>query len=550
MERQLAGSKQNSTNSSKPPSSDGLAGESRQRGRRERCKSRRKPGGQPGHRGHHRRPVPPEQVNEVRDVVPAHCGHCGGGLPANVTEAETTGTTHCHQVVEVPPLAAHIIEYRCHRVVCPRCRHSTRAAVPAEAQRQTGPQLTALIAYLTVTCRMPRRVVEQVLEQVLGIPMSLGNTQACWEEASAATAEPCQQLEQQLPREAVLNVDETGWRTSGQKRYLWAFVAARFVVYAIALTRGSELLIRMLGAVFEGILCSDRFSAYLSYHDWGLILVHSGTGVRRRVYTVGVRKTQNGNPGLQEVRMRLCYSVSLLLALATARPITAQYTTASLGGTVTDSSAAAVPEARITVRNTATGFTQETVSAADGAFIFSRLPLGTYELRVERAGFNTYAQSGIRLTVDQMATQNVVLQVGQLTEQVTVQATQELITTRTATAGQLVEQRQIKELPLQGRRPERLIYLAAGTVDLGRNACRICGHGGVYPGQETAGVNGAGLAQVNFQLDGTSHNDTYLNAGLPFPNPDAVQEFNLQSSNFSAEYGNAAGGIVNIVSRS
>jgi len=231
-------------------------------------------------------------------------------------------------------------------------------------------------------------------------------------------------------------------------------------------------------------------------------------------------------------------------------PALSQYTTASLGGTIADGSGAAVPEARVTVRNVETGFTQTTESATTGAFLFSRLPVGAYELRVERTGFSTHVQSGIRLTVDQMATQNVTLQVGQLTEQVTVQAEAELITTRTATGGQLVSERNIRELPLQGRRPERLIYLAAGTVDLGRNACRICGHGGVYPGQETAGVNGAGLAQVNFQLDGTSHNDTYLNAGLPFPHPDSVQEFNLQSSNFSAEYGNAGGGIVNVITRS
>ena len=97
---------------------------------------------------------------------------------------------------------------------------------------------------------------------------------------------------------------------------------------------------------------------------------------------------------------------------------------------------------------------------------------------------------------------------------------------------------------------QSLVFLAAGTVDLGRNGCRICGHGGVYPGEQTAGVNGAGMAQVNYQLDGAGHNDTYLNVNVPFPNPDAVQEFNLQANNFTAEYGNAAGGIVNIVTRS
>src|SRR5436190_1469605 len=158
--------------------------------------------------------------------------------------------------------------------------------------------------------------------------------------------------------------------------------------------------------------------------------------------------------------------------------VSAQYTTASLGGAVRDSTGAVVADARVAARNTETGFAQ------------------------------------------------------------------------TVTAGQLVDQKRIVELPLNGRRPERLVYLAAGTIDLGRNSCQICGHGGVYPGEETAGVNGAGIYQVNFQLDGTSHNDTYINVSLPFPNPDSVQEFNLQASNFTAEYGNAAGGIVNIITRS
>jgi transposase len=265
LERQLATRKQNSRNSSKPPSSDGLAGESRVRGWHPGAKrSRKKPGGQPGHPGHHRPQVPAERVNEAHPVYPEQCAHCGHAFGQN--EQPGSCDVHRHQVVEIPVVAAHIIEYQCHRLVCPQCHQGTRAPVPEQAKRQTGPQLTALVAYLTVTCRMPRRVLETVLEQVLGTAVSVGNLQTCWEEASEAVEEPCQQLERQLPREPVLNVDETGWRTNGEKRYLWAFVAAGFVLYTIARTRGSELLIRLLGAVFEGILCSDRFSGYLKYH--------------------------------------------------------------------------------------------------------------------------------------------------------------------------------------------------------------------------------------------------------------------------------------------
>ena len=262
LERQLALRKQNSTNSSKPPSSDGLAGESRLRGRRKR--SRRRVGGQPGHRGAHRPLVPAERIDEVRLVLPEQCRHCGHGLPAE--HVQTIGNLRRHQITELPPIQARIIEYQCPRVVCPECGQSTRGEVPPEAAGQFGPHLTALIAYLTVVCRMPRRVVEALLGQVLEIEISLGSTQKCWEEASQAVAVPCQELEQHLKDEPVLNIDETGWRTNGAKRFLWAFVAARYVVYTVAATRGSEVLVRLLGAVFQGILCSDRFSAYLKYH--------------------------------------------------------------------------------------------------------------------------------------------------------------------------------------------------------------------------------------------------------------------------------------------
>jgi len=265
LERQLALRKQNSTNSSKPPSSDGLAGEPRLRGRGKR--SRRKPGGQPGHRGAHRPLVPAERVDEIRHLWPAVCRRCGHRLPTQLEQAQSSGPVQRHQVTELPPIRAHITEYQCHGVVCDECGASTRAVLPPEVKGNFGPQLTALIAYLTVVCRMPRRVVEALLEQVLSIEMSLGSTQKCWEEASQAVAVPCQELEEQLQDEAVLNVDETGWRTNGDKRYLWAFVAGQFVVYTVAGTRGSEVLVRLLGAVFRGVLCSDRFSAYLKYHS-------------------------------------------------------------------------------------------------------------------------------------------------------------------------------------------------------------------------------------------------------------------------------------------
>jgi transposase len=262
LERKLALRRQNSTTSSKPPSSDGMAGEQRARGSR-RKKSRRKPGGQPGHRGHCRGLAPLDRINQVIEVFPPKCRHCDNRLSRRMS---TQGEARRHQVTELPPIEAHITEYQCQSVICPECGKATQAELPREAQGHFGPQLTAVIAYLTVVCRMPRRVVQEFLEQVLAIPISLGSIQNSWEEASEAVADPCAELERQLPHEPVINCDETGYRTSGEKRWLWALVTTNFVFYKIALTRGTEVLVGLLGEVFAGILCSDRCASYLKYH--------------------------------------------------------------------------------------------------------------------------------------------------------------------------------------------------------------------------------------------------------------------------------------------
>lgn len=259
LQRQLAMRQQNSTTTSKPPSSDGLAGKQRLRGRRQ--KSRRTCGGQPGHPGHSRELVPEDRVNRIVHLRPTQCRHCQHGL----YHAEEDGEPRRHQVTELPPIEAHITEYQCHRRVCPACGCTTQAALPEEVVGQFGPQLTALIAYLTVVCRMPRLVVQRFLEGALQIQISLGSTQAAWEETSAAVAAPYAELEAALPQASVLNADETGHRTNGDKRWLWAFVARTFVLYRIAASRGSDVLKLVLGETFAGVLGSDRLPSYLKY---------------------------------------------------------------------------------------------------------------------------------------------------------------------------------------------------------------------------------------------------------------------------------------------
>jgi len=175
------------------------------------------------------------------------------------------GATRRHQVTELPAIAAHITEYRCHRRQCPACGTTTLAPLPDDLASQFGPQLTALIAYLTVVCRLPRLVVQRLLEGVLQIPMSVGSTQKAWEEASAAVAAPYEELQHALAHEVVLNGDETGHRTNGAKRWLWTLVAPTFVFYTIATSRGADVLRQLLGAAFPGVLGSDRLPAYLTY---------------------------------------------------------------------------------------------------------------------------------------------------------------------------------------------------------------------------------------------------------------------------------------------
>ena len=250
------------------------------------------------------------------------------------------------------------------------------------------------------------------------------------------------------------------------------------------------------------------------------------------------------------MRSSTLFSMVAGLFFLCVSPVYAQYTTASFGGNVVDSNNAVLPQSQVIVRNVDTGFTQSATTDESGAFLFPRLPVGNYELRVERPGFSTYVQTGITLTVDQAASRTVVMQVGQVTEEVTVEANTELVGDAERHAGPAGRSKARGRAALE--RPDGAVAGVSGSRDRGPRTQRLphLRPRRRVPGEQTAGVNGAGMAQVNYQLDGAGHNDTYLNVNVPFPNPDAVQEFNLQASNFTAEYGNAAGGIVNIVTRS
>ena len=139
--------------------------------------------------------------------------------------------------------------------------------------------------------------------------------------------------------------------------------------------------------------------------------------------------------------------ITIVLSFFCAGFAYGQFTTASFGGTVTDNSGAVVPDATVVIRNPDTGFTQQTATNTNGVFLFSRLPVGVYEVRVTKQGFETYVQSGMTLAVNQEANKNITLTVGQISEQVTVQADAELVNTRNATSGQLIDQQRVIDSP-------------------------------------------------------------------------------------------------------
>jgi hypothetical protein len=241
----------------------------------------------------------------------------------------------------------------------------------------------------------------------------------------------------------------------------------------------------------------------------------------------------------------------LLVAVATVAGLAfAQFTNANLSGIVSDPTGAPVAQATVTAVNTGTGLQKSVITDEGGNYLFTALPVGQYQITVEKAGFSKYVQSGITLVVGQSATAPVQLQIGNVSEQVSVSANAAMVTTETGMVAHLVDQKRIMDLPLNGRQPQTLLFLAPGTVNETGKYCLVNCQGGVYPGEQDANVGGGGPRSVNFQMDGAAHNDTYVNTNLPFPNPDAVQEFNLQSDNLSAQYGMGAGAVVNIITKS
>ena len=247
--------------------------------------------------------------------------------------------------------------------------------------------------------------------------------------------------------------------------------------------------------------------------------------------------------------------VALWLAIAVFLPVSlfAQVDTGGVTGTVTDRTGAVVPGAKITLTNNATSIAETTESTATGTYSFSGMRPATYTLRAELRGFETFVAKGIEVHVQQIATVDIPLAAGAVSQEVTVTAAAPLLQAESASVGQTITSRTVNDLPLQTRDWASLAQLSAGvnTAPVGNPSSDSGASTSAY-----FSVDGINLWQNDFRLNGINDNiEMYggssvgSNAAIT-PPPDAIQEFKLQSGDYNAEFGHSTGAVINAAIKS
>ncbi len=241
--------------------------------------------------------------------------------------------------------------------------------------------------------------------------------------------------------------------------------------------------------------------------------------------------------------------VLIVLAIAIAcapAMLAAQSVSGTILGTVTDSSGSVIPNAKVTIVNEGTGLTRTVQSDANGEFTAPQLPTGHYTVLAELTGFKTLTLSNIELGVDQRARIDLKLEVGAMTESVSVEATSPLLQTSSSELGTTVQAAQIEALPLNGRNFVNLTRTIPGVLR-GIPGANIDGAGSLaWRASASFSANGQRPRDNNYMLDGVDNNETWLQTVVIFPSVDALDEFKMQTSTYSAEFGRSLGGVVNL----
>ncbi len=239
-----------------------------------------------------------------------------------------------------------------------------------------------------------------------------------------------------------------------------------------------------------------------------------------------------------------CIAALALLALQGALgTLLAQGVTGTIHGSVMDTSGARVPGAAVVAVNDGTGESRAIVTDESGDYVFPVLAVGHYRVEVEHHGFKKFVRGGIILNINSNVRLDVTLEIGQTSEEVRVVADATMVDTREAQIGGLVDTRRVNDLPLNGRNVYDLVSILPGVA-----ATRFL----VTPDNQgnSINVNGSRSFHSTYMLDGGFNNDLFRNSGNSAPNPDAVQEFRLITSNFSAEFGRNSGAVLNVVTKS
>jgi transposase len=220
-----------------------------------------RPGGQPGHPPRLKRRLPPERLHQVVPFVPTHCDRCREPLPPHPGLDDPAPTWH--QVAELPQVAALVTEYQGHYRTCPCCGRLNHAPIPQGLKATSvGPRLAATLGYLAGSHRVSTRGLEEITEDVFDVPIALGTVANLRAEASAALAPAHAEALQAVRAAAVKHVDETSWKLAGQLCWLWVAATGTVAAFLIHARRGAEALAALLGETVQGLVCSDRWSAY------------------------------------------------------------------------------------------------------------------------------------------------------------------------------------------------------------------------------------------------------------------------------------------------
>jgi transposase len=247
---------QNSRNSHRPPSQD--PPNAPPRGGKE--PTGRKPGGQLGHEGKNRGLLPPDQIQRFVPYIPTECARCGAALPAKAGPADPPPTRH--QVAEAPERLCEVWEHQGHGRTC-TCGYVTWAEIPPEIMASSfGPRLVAISAFLSGVCHLSKRQVEEVIEDILGVPLALGSVVNMESETTEAMQTPYKEAADAVRDAPAKNLDETGWKVHGVKSWLWVAGTAMVCVFAIHASRGRSGLRALLQGARKGIFTSDRWGVY------------------------------------------------------------------------------------------------------------------------------------------------------------------------------------------------------------------------------------------------------------------------------------------------